>query len=84
MLKTAVKKTLKTRLKQHIYKATVVGPDWALSECIRLHGPEFFIIEPIEIVRGRLNAFRQEAILINTHKPDLNTKKRNDSETVYS
>lgn len=76
MLKQAVKKTLNSRLNQHLYKATVVQPNWTLSKAIRKHGIESFSIHPIQVVRGRLNAFKRESELINLHNPILNTKMK--------
>ena len=48
MNSTSVKKAMKTRWKQHCYKAQVVSPDWSLSESIREHGEDMFLIEPLE------------------------------------
>lgn len=80
MNSTSVKKAMKTRWKQHCYKAQVVSPDWSLSESIREHGEDMFLIEPLEIVRGRMQAFDREAELINTVIPSLNTKKKTTGE----
>ena len=78
MNSSSVKKTLKTRFQQHIYKATIVAPDWSLSSAIREHGHDMFIIEPLEKCRGRIPSFKREAELINEYKPSLNTKRKNN------
>ncbi len=79
MQSPSVKKALASRFKQHVYKATVVCPEWSLAERIRTEGPDFFLIEPLEMVRGRLNAFKREAIIINETLPALNTKRRQNA-----
>lgn len=69
-------KTLDTRLKQHFWKARAKNYDWTLPSRIRQHGEAEFAIHPIGRLRGKAEAYKAEAELINKYKPTLNTKCR--------
>lgn len=71
-----VKRTLKQRLQAHYYKATVHSYDWQLHDRLRGFGKECFDIYPVARVRGRAEAYKFEAELINDLNPELNTKRK--------
>ena len=48
--------------------------NFTISESIRTHGKESFKHEILTLVRGKKNAFIEEAKLINQHKPALNMR----------
>jgi len=67
-------KSLHNRWIRHIYKANILMANFAISESIRIHGKESFKHEILTKVRGKKNAFQEEAKLINQHKPALNMR----------
>lgn len=69
----AYKGSLKLRLKQHISRAINEDKNWKLCESIRLFGPEKFIIELVEVIRGKSEAHQKEISLIKNLNPQLNT-----------
>ena len=74
--KQARVKSLKQRWKQHIRASTVECKQWKMSQAIREHGTDAFRKEIIEVVRGKATAYDREAELINSLRPQLNTKIR--------
>ena len=76
MKKTAKWKTLRQRWQGHVYKAFVLGEEWGLSAAIRAYGEESFIMDIVDVVRGKKEAFATEAALINDLKTELNTRKK--------
>ena len=77
--KRAIKKSLKSRWKEHV-RAALQEPEktagWRISQAIREHGPESFDNhEVLEIIPKR-DVSRREAELIHTLYPELNTKKQ--------
>ena len=67
--------TLRRRLYQHIYRASVLGHDWTLHRTIREYGGEAFKIEVVETVIGKLNGHEREVHWIKA-EGDLNTNKK--------
>ena len=74
--KSARVKSLKQRWNEHIRAATVAMKDWNMSKAIREHGSDAFNKTVLEVVRGKANAYKREAQLINLHRPELNTKMK--------
>lgn len=70
--KRAFKKSAKERLNKHIYRAMIEQASLPLSDLIRQEGPESFLIEILEIVRGKSAAHRREKELIQRRNPSLN------------
>lgn len=70
----ATMKTLETRFQQHCYRAEVQGKDWALCVALRRGGE--WVLEVLEVVRGKATAHTREVELIETEKPSLNTLKK--------
>lgn len=73
----SVKKTMRTRIKQHWYNANVLQYGWHLSDAIR----ELDCIEDIEYevlakVKGKDAAHTVERKLIRIRRPQLNTDIR--------
>jgi len=74
--KSNAKKSLTRRWKKHVQRALVENHNWKLCQAIRKHGTEAFIIEVVEIVRGKVAAHTLERVLIRQLKPKLNTDVR--------
>ena len=74
-LQTGQKKigSAKIRLKSHISRA-LNGGGWKLHERIREIGPEYFVTEVIDIVRGKSFAHKKEIEYIKDLSPTLNVK----------
>ena len=69
----AYKSSLKLRLKQHVSRALNEDKSWRLCNSIRSFGPDKFIIELLEVVRGKAEAHIKEINIIKELKPQLNT-----------
>lgn len=72
VLKGGVKKTLKVRWQKHVRRALTEARDWTMCKEIRKYGPEAFVVELVDVVRGRLAAHALERQLITELKPKLN------------
>ena len=75
--KQSLKKTMRTRIKQHWYNANVLQYGWHLSNAIR----ELDCIEDIEYevlakVKGKVEAHNVERKYIRIRRPQLNTDIR--------
>lgn len=68
----AVKKSVETRFQQHQYRATVQDKDWKLCNALRQY--EQWVVEAIEVVRGKKEAHNRERELIASIQPALNTQ----------
>jgi predicted GIY-YIG superfamily endonuclease len=69
-------KSLRSRWKRHIYKATILREEWSFSKAIREFGESQFKLEIMEIVRGKSTAFERESSIINDLRPTYNTRMR--------
>jgi len=67
-------KDLKVRVNKHVRRALTEDKDWTLCREIREHGPENFVYEILEIVRGKTAAHAKERELIGELCPTLNTQ----------
>jgi excinuclease UvrABC nuclease subunit len=74
--KSNTKKSLARRWRKHVRRAFNEGLNWKLCEAIRQYGPEAFIVEVVEVVRGKTQAHFLERKLIKKLKPSLNTDIR--------
>jgi len=74
--KSNINKSLARRWRKHVRRAFNEGLSWKLCDAIRKHGPEAFVIEVIEVVRGKVAAHTLERELIKQLKPKLNTDVR--------
>lgn len=72
VLKGGVKKTLKVRWQKHVRRALTEARDWTMCKEIRKFGPEAFVVQLADVVRGRLAAHALERQLIAELKPELN------------
>jgi len=62
----------KRRLSRHISQARTENRSMTLHDRIRLHGADQFIIEVLDVVRGKPQAHEAEIALIRLHNPPLN------------
>lgn len=67
-----LRRALKVRLQKHIRRALTEDKSWNLCKSIRRYGAEAFLIEPIEVVRGRKPAHAVERAMIAEFAPALN------------
>jgi len=66
-------KSAMTRFQQHCYRAEVeTDKDWALYETMREH--DGWVVEVLEVVRGKSNAHARERELIAEIDPNLNSQ----------
>jgi hypothetical protein len=70
------KKSLARRWKKHVQRALAERHNWKLCQAIRKHGADSFVVEVIEVVRGKVAAHTRERELIRQLKPKLNTDVR--------
>lgn len=69
-------KSLRRRWLKHVQRAMKENRDWALCKAIRKFGADAFVVEVLEIVRGKADAHVRERELIRTLRPVLNTDVR--------
>ena len=67
-------KDLKVRVQKHIRRALTEDKDWTLCNAIRKFGPESFVYQIIDVVRGKQAAHKFERELIEEFSPSLNTQ----------
>lgn len=67
------KKAVEGRWQRHITRAFTQGKDWALCSAIRQHGPEAFMVEVLEKVRGKAQAHQREREITKAIGATLNT-----------
>ena len=67
-------KDLKVRVNKHVQRALAEDKDWTLCKEIRRFGPEFFVYEILEVVRGKAVAHQRERQLIGDLCPKLNSQ----------
>ena len=68
----AYKKSARSRWLAHVYRAEVEQAALPLSASIRNYGTNAFIVQILEVVRGKSSAHTREFELIQEHKPELN------------
>jgi len=68
----AYKKSAHSRWLAHVYRAEIEQASLPLSESIRHYGTGAFIVQILEVVRGKSNAHTREFELIREHNPKLN------------
>jgi hypothetical protein len=77
--KRAIKKSLKQRWNEHV-RAAIQTPErtagWLISQAIRQYGADAFTDHKVLEIVPKRDVSRREAELINTLKPELNTKKQ--------
>lgn len=71
-----VERTIARRFLKHVQRALTENKSWGLSCSIRKYGAENFVIQPIEVVRGKKQAHARETELIDECNPSLNTFKK--------
>lgn len=74
--KSNTKKSLARRWRKHVQRAMKEGHDWKLCKAIRQYGAESFIVDVVEVVRGKVAAHTLERELIRQLNPKLNTDVR--------
>jgi hypothetical protein len=67
------KKAVDGRWKRHVTRALTQAKDWTLCKAIRQHGPEAFIVEVLEKVRGKAEAHQREREVTKAIGATLNT-----------
>ena len=70
------KKSLARRWRKHVQRALAEDRSWRLCDAIRKYGPDAFVVEVVQVVRGKANAHVLERELIRELKPKLNTDVR--------
>lgn len=67
------KKAVEGRWKRHVTRALRHDKGWKLCEAIRTHGPEAFLVEVLEKVRGKAQAHVREREITKAIDATLNT-----------
>lgn len=67
------KKAVEGRWKRHVTRALTQNKDWTLCKAIRQHGPEMFLVEILEKVRGKAQAHQREREVTKAIGAALNT-----------
>ncbi|MBT9139333.1 MAG: hypothetical protein DDT31_01917 [Syntrophomonadaceae bacterium] len=67
------KKAVEGRWKRHVTRALTQAKEWALCKVIRHHGSEAFVVEVLEMVRGKAQAHQRERELTKAIGATLNT-----------
>lgn len=67
------KKAIDGRWKRHVTRALTQAKDWTLCKAIRQHGPDAFVIEVMEKVRGKAQAHQREREVTKQIGATLNT-----------
>lgn len=67
-------KDLRVRVNKHVQRALAEDKDWTLCKEIRRFGPESFVYEILEVVRGKVVAHQRERQLIGELCPKLNSQ----------
>ena len=65
-------RSAKIRFQKHVYRAKIEQADLPISQLIRRKSPDAFLVEVLEIVRGKENAHKRELELIKELGPTLN------------
>jgi len=73
---STVNRSVQVRWNKHIYRARCENRDWRLYQAIRDHGASAFVVNIVEIVRGKIHAHQLERELIKQYHPSLNTDIR--------
>ena len=68
----AYKKSAQQRWLGHVYRAEIEQAELPLSANIRYYGTGAFIVQILEVVRGKANAHAREFELIREYNPKLN------------
>lgn len=69
----AFKKSLLSRWKKHVTRATNENHNWNMCNAIRQYGDQNFQPEILEVIRGKIAAHKRETELIHIMKPSLNS-----------
>ena len=72
----AYNRSLLSRWKRHVSRATHEDHCWSICESIREHGKEVFKREILEKIRGKAQAHKRETELIHYLRPQLNSTIR--------
>lgn len=67
------KKAVEGRWKRHVTRALTQAKDWTLCKAIRQYGPEAFVVEVVEKVRGKAEAHIREREVTKEIGATLNT-----------
>ena len=74
-----IKKSLARRWYQHINRAKKDNKEWALYESLRKYPfkktADVWVMECLEVVRGKVAAHRREMAIVAEMSPSLNTAK---------
>jgi len=68
----APKRAVKVRFQKHVRRAVTENRVWNLCKSIRSYGAENFMVEIVEVLRGRKPAHARERELIAELAPALN------------
>lgn len=73
---STVLRSVKVRFNKHIYRSRSEDKSWVLYEAMRERGVEDFVVEILEVIRGKSEAHTRERELIRRKRPTLNTDVR--------